>query len=160
MNKNYSIQSGDRVVAKEVRIGIICSQFNYFIVEQLEQGAVQTCQRHGMTEQQLDIVHVPGAFELPLMAKKMAETGRYNGLIALGVVIRGATPHFDHVANAASSGLSQAALTTGIPIGFGLLTTDSLEQAIERAGTKAGNKGADCAITVIEMISLLRRLEV
>lgn len=149
-----------RLVAGEQRFCLIASRFNSFIVEQLQTGAVDALVRHGARAELIDLVKVPGAYELPLAARKAAATGRYAGLIALGAVIRGATPHFDYVAGECVKGLTQIACQFGIPIGFGVLTVDTIEQAIERAGTKAGNKGAEAAVTVIEMVDLLARMDV
>ncbi len=136
------------------RIGIVVSRWNSFITERLLEGAVDTLKRHGVEESQLDVVYCPGSFEIPLVTAKLAEKDTYDALICLGVVIRGATPHFDFVAGSATRGISDVMLQYKIPIGFGVLTTDSIEQAIERAGTKAGNKGGEAAMTILEMISL------
>ena len=142
------------------RFGIIASRFNEFITNKLVGGALDAFARHGVPEDNITVAWVPGAFEIPLVAKKMAESGRYDAVIALGCVIRGATPHFDYVAAEAAKGVGQAALQTGVPILFGILTTENIEQAIERAGTKAGNKGADAALCALELANLLRRLDV
>ena len=139
-------------------IAVICARFNSFIVDHLESGCLDSLQRHGVAPVDITIVRAPGAFEMPVIAKKLAASGSYDAVIALGAVIRGSTPHFDHVAGACSRGLAAVANETGVPVIFGVLTTDTIEQAIERAGTKAGNKGADSAITAIEMISLMRQL--
>ena len=141
------------------RYALLCGRFNSFITDSLLKGAIDAFRRHGVGEDRLDIVWVPGAFEIPLAAQRLAADGGYSGLVALGAVIRGATPHFDYVAGECTKGLAQVSLAAGLPIGFGLLTTDSIEQAVERAGTKAGNKGAEAAMTVIEMASLLGRLD-
>lgn len=141
------------------RFGIVLARFNSLIVERLLEGALDTLKRHGAADHALTVVRVPGAYELPLVAQAMAKSGRFDALIALGCVIRGATPHFDYVAGEASKGLAQVALETGIPVSFGVLTTDTIEQAIERAGTKAGNKGADAAMTAIETLDVLRQIE-
>lgn len=138
------------------RIALISSRFNYFIVHKLESGALDMLRRHGV--QQVDIYYVPGALEVPLCAAKLAAGGKYDALIALGVVIRGATPHFDVVIGESAKGLSSVALQHGLPVLNGILTTNNIEQAVERAGTKAGNKGADCAVAALEMVSLLRKL--
>ncbi|MDI6401731.1 6,7-dimethyl-8-ribityllumazine synthase [Balneolaceae bacterium ANBcel3] len=143
---------------KEARIGIVISRWNSFITERLLEGAVDILKRHGVDETAIDAVYCPGSFEIPLVTAKLAEKGTYDAVICLGVVIRGATPHFDYVAGTASRGISDVMLKYNIPIGFGLLTTDSIEQAVERAGTKAGNKGAEAALTVLEMISLNRAI--
>ncbi|HEU4618649.1 MAG TPA: 6,7-dimethyl-8-ribityllumazine synthase [Gammaproteobacteria bacterium] len=145
--------------ARGLRFGIAASRFNDFIVDRLLAGAVDTLEKHGVDAGDIEIVRVPGAFELPLALERMAASRKLDGLIALGCVIRGATPHFEYVAGAAANGVAQVALAHGIPIGFGVLTVESIEQATERAGTKSGNKGADAALTAIEMVTLLRRLE-
>ncbi|MDF2626907.1 MAG: ribH [Symbiobacteriaceae bacterium] len=141
-----------------LRFGIVVSRFNEFITGKLLAGAQDAIRRHGGDEAQVDVAWVPGAFEIPLAAQKLATGGRYDAVICLGAVIRGATPHFDFVANEATKGVAQAMLQTGTPIAFGILTTDTIEQAIERAGTKAGNKGFEAAATAIEMANLMRAL--
>ena len=146
------------LVARDMRLAIVAGRFNEFIVEGLVRGAVDTLLRHGAVAADVETYYVPGAFEIPLAVKKVAAAGRCDAVIALGAVIRGATPHFDYVAGECSSGLSRIALDTGIPVAFGVLTVDTLEQAIERAGTKAGNKGAEAAQAAIEMVNLLRRI--
>ena len=140
------------------RFGIVVGRFNGFIGESLLSAAIDTLVRHGASEGDIEVVRVPGAYEIPLAAKRMAASKKYDALIALGAVIRGATPHFDYVAGECSRGLSQVSLQFDIPVGFGVLTVDSIEQAIERAGTKAGNKGADAAMAALEMVNLLRNL--
>jgi 6,7-dimethyl-8-ribityllumazine synthase len=145
--------------ARGLRFGIVASRFNDFIVDRLLDAAVSTLLKHGVAAADIEVVRVPGAFETPLAIKKMAASRRYNALIALGCVIRGATPHFDHVAREASHGVSQVSSSEEIPVGFGILTVDTIEQAIERAGTKAGNKGADAALAAIQMATVLRQLE-
>jgi 6,7-dimethyl-8-ribityllumazine synthase len=140
------------------RFALVVSRFNSFITEKLLEGALDTLRRHGIAEDHLTVVWAPGAFELPLVVKKLAESGKYDAVIALGCVIRGATAHFDYVAGEAAKGIGHVALNTGVPVLFGVLTTDSIEQAIERAGTKAGNKGVDVAMGALEMVSLLERL--
>lgn len=145
--------------ARGLRFGIAAARFNDFIVERLLGAAVDVLLKHGVEAGDVTVVRVPGAFELPLALKKMAASRKHDGLVALGCVIRGATPHFDYVAAAASRGIGDVALEHEIPVGFGLLTVDTIEQAVERAGTKAGNKGGDAALTAIEMVTLLRRLE-
>ena len=140
------------------RFALVVSRFNSFITEKLLEGALDTLRRHGIAEDHLTVVWAPGAFELPLVVKKLAESGKYDAVIALGCVIRGATAHFDYVAGEAAKGIGHVALSTGVPVLFGVLTTDSIEQAIERAGTKAGNKGVDVAMGALEMVSLLERL--
>jgi 6,7-dimethyl-8-ribityllumazine synthase len=144
--------------ATGLRFGIVISRFNEFITGKLLGGAEDAIRRHGGDLAQVDIAWVPGAFEIPLIAQKMAGSGRYDAVICLGAVIRGATPHFDYVAGEATKGVAHAMQTTGIPIAFGVLTTDSIEQAIERAGSKAGNKGFEAAVTAIEMANLMRVL--
>lgn len=149
---------GQLILEKGAKIAILCGRFNSFIVDQLEAGCMDTLKRHGIAENDLTIIRIPGAFEMPVVARKLADSGKYEAIIALGAVIRGGTPHFEHVADACSRGLSSVATDTGIPVIFGVLTVDSIEQAIERAGTKAGNKGADAGIAAVEMISVLRQL--
>lgn len=145
--------------ARGLRFGIVASRFNDFIVDRLVDGAVGTLLKHGVSHGDIEIVRVPGAFETPLAIQKMAASRRYQALIALGCVIRGATPHFDYVAGEASRGIGHVSLANEIPIGFGILTVDTIEQAIERAGTKAGNKGADAALAALQMATLLRQME-
>lgn len=140
------------------RYALVVGRFNGFVVESLVDGAIDTLLRHGITEDDITVVRVPGAYEMPLAVKRVAETGNYDAIIALGAVIRGGTPHFDYVAGEASSGLGAVSLETDVPVSFGVLTVDSIEQAIERSGTKAGNKGAEAAVTAIEMVSLFRKL--
>ena len=144
---------------KKARFGIAVARFNSFIVESLVSGAIDTLQRHGVDDKDIEVVRVPGAFELPVIVQAMANSGNYDSVIALGAVIRGSTPHFDIVADASAKGLATIALDTGLPIINGILTTDSIEQAIERAGTKAGNKGAEAAVTAIEMASLMAKFK-
>jgi 6,7-dimethyl-8-ribityllumazine synthase len=158
MNDKVRTIQGD-FNARGLRFGIVASRFNDFIVERLLAAAIDTLVRHGASAADIEVVRVPGAFETPLALKKLAEARRHNALIALGCVIRGATPHFDYVAGEATRGLASLALAHEIPIGFGILTVDTIEQAIERAGTKAGNKGADAALAAIEMATVLRQLE-
>ena len=138
--------------------GIVISKFNSFIVERLVEGALEAFRKHGVQDRDISIVKVPGAYELPLTAKVMAESGKYDAIIALGAVIRGGTPHFEYVAGECVKGLGQVALTAGLPLAFGVLTVDTIEQAIESAGTKAGNKGEEAALTAMEMLSLVRQL--
>ncbi len=140
------------------KIGIIVARFNSFISEKLLEGAVDTLVRSGVNEDDIEVARVPGAFEIPLVAQKMAKNGKYDAVICIGVVIRGATPHFDYVAGEVAKGTAQVMLDAGVPILFGVLTTESIEQAIERAGTKAGNKGADVAVAALEMINLMEKL--
>lgn len=144
--------------AAGLSFGILVSRFNSFISERLLEGAVDALIRHGAADEKIDVARVPGAFEIPLAARKMAESGKYDAVICLGAVIRGATPHFDYVAAEVSKGVAHVSLDSGIPVIFGVLTTDSIEQAIERAGTKAGNKGFDAAMTAIEISNLIKRL--
>ncbi|GMR05539.1 MAG: 6,7-dimethyl-8-ribityllumazine synthase [Gammaproteobacteria bacterium] len=143
----------------DAKFCILAARFNSFIVERLVEGAVDALVRHGTRRENIEIIRVPGAYEMPISAQRIAQTGRYDSIIALGAVIRGSTPHFDYVAGACSKGLVQVSLAADMPIIFGVLTTDTIEQAVERAGTKAGNKGADAAVTAIEMISLFNKLE-
>jgi 6,7-dimethyl-8-ribityllumazine synthase len=147
-----------KLIGTGLRFGIVISRFNEFITNKLLSGALDVLSRHDVSDEAIEIAWVPGAFELPMVAKRMAESGKYDAVICLGAVIRGATPHFDYVAAEMSKGIAQTALLTGVPVAFGVLTTDTIEQAIERAGTKAGNKGADAAITAIEMANLLKSI--
>ncbi len=147
---------GQLVAGKEDKFCIILSRFNDFIGSKLLSGAVDELKRHGVIDENIDIVRVPGAFEIPVIAQKFAQTQRYNAIIALGAVIKGSTPHFDYVSAEVAKGIAQVSLQTGIPVSFGVLTTDNIEQAIERAGTKAGNKGSDAAKTAIEMANLVK----
>jgi 6,7-dimethyl-8-ribityllumazine synthase len=140
------------------RIALVVSRFNSFITERLLEGALDALQRHGVAAASCTVCRIPGAFEIPLVAKKLAQSGQYDGVICLGAVIRGDTPHFDYVAAEVSKGIAQTSLETGLPIAFGILTTNSVEQAIERAGTKAGNKGWDAALSLLETIDLLQQL--
>ena len=142
------------------RYGIAVARFNSFIVDRLLEGAIDALQKHGVMDRDITIAKVPGACELPLATKMMVSTGEYDGIIALGAVIRGGTPHFEYVAGECVKGLSQVGLDAGLPVTFGVLTVDTIEQAIERAGTKAGNKGAEAAMTAIEMVSLSRQFKV
>ena len=147
------------LAAHDLRFALIAARFNDFVVEPLLRGALDAFERHGVEAAQIEIIRVPGAFDIPVVARKLALSHRFEALIALGAVIRGDTPHFDYVAGECAAGLSRMALETGVPIAFGVLTTDTIEQAVDRAGGKAGNKGADCALVAIEMATLLRRLE-
>jgi 6,7-dimethyl-8-ribityllumazine synthase len=140
------------------RFGLLVSRFNNYIVESLEKGAIDTLLRHGVEQKDLQIVRVPGAFEMPLAAQQMAQSKQFDAIIALGAVIRGSTPHFDYVAGECSKGLATVSMQYNIPVGFGVLTVDTIEQAIERAGTKAGNKGVDAALSAMEMVSVLRKI--
>ncbi len=145
--------------ARDLRFAILASRFNEFVVDRLVQGALDLLRRHGVSEKQIDIVRVPGAFDMPVVARKLAVSRRYDAIVALGAVIRGETSHFDYVAGECASGLARVASDTGIPVAFGVLTTENTEQAVDRAGGKAGNKGADAAASAIELVNLLRRLE-
>ncbi|GAA0501104.1 6,7-dimethyl-8-ribityllumazine synthase [Salinibacillus aidingensis] len=147
------------LVGTNLKVGIVVGRFNEFITKKLLEGAVGTLQRHGVSEEHIDTAWVPGAFEIPLISQKMAESGKYDAVIALGTVIRGSTPHFDYVCNEAAKGVSNAALKTGKPVIFGVITTDTIEQAIERAGTKAGNKGSEAAAAAVEMAQLVKDME-
>ncbi|MFD1707303.1 6,7-dimethyl-8-ribityllumazine synthase [Siminovitchia sediminis] len=144
------------LVGTGLKIGIVVGRFNEFITGKLLSGAMDALKRHGVSEEDVSVAWVPGAFEIPLTAKKMAETNKYDAIITLGTVIRGATPHFDYVCNEAAKGAANVALQSGVPVIFGVLTTDTIEQAIERAGTKAGNKGWDSAVNAIEMANLYK----
>ena len=150
--------TGDLVVRKQ-RFAVVTSRFNDFITSRLRDAAVDTLTRHGCPESNITEVWVPGAFELPLAAQKLAASKRYDAVIALGCIIRGATTHFEHICNQAARGLAQVALDTGVPVAFGVLTTNTIEQAVERAGAKSGNKGADAALTAIEMANLLNQID-
>ncbi|MEJ2690573.1 MAG: 6,7-dimethyl-8-ribityllumazine synthase [Deltaproteobacteria bacterium] len=140
------------------KFAVVISRFNVFIAERLLEGAIDTLVRSGVESAAIDVARVPGAYEIPLVARKMAQSNKYDAVICLGVIIRGATPHFDFVANEAAKGIAMVGMETGLPVLFGVLTTDSIEQAIERAGSKAGNKGAECASAAIEMVNLLSQL--
>jgi 6,7-dimethyl-8-ribityllumazine synthase len=144
---------------QNARFCLVVSRFNSFVVESLLQGAIDTLKRHGAASEDLTIVRVPGAFEMPLVLERIARKREYDGIVALGAVIRGGTPHFEYVAGECVKGMAQVTLSHGVPIGFGVLTVDSIEQAIERSGTKAGNKGAEAALSVVEMVNLLRQLD-
>jgi 6,7-dimethyl-8-ribityllumazine synthase len=147
-----------KISAEGYRFGLVVSRFNDFISSKLLEGALDALKRHGGTEEQVLLVRVPGAFEIPLVAKKLAESGKVDAVICLGAVIRGSTPHFDYVAAEVSKGIAVVALDTKVPVAFGVLTTDNLEQAIERAGTKSGNKGWDAAVAAMEMVNLFKQL--
>ena len=148
-----------KVVAKEIKVGIVAARFNEFIVSKLVAGARDGLLRHDVKDEDIDLAWVPGAFEIPLIASKMAKSGKYDAVICVGAVIRGATSHYDYVCSEVSKGIASVSLSSDIPVMFGVLTTDNIEQAIERAGTKAGNKGYDCALGAIEMVNLVRQLE-
>ena len=147
------------LLARDLRFAIVAARFNDFVVEPLVGGALDALKRHGVSGQQIEIVRVPGAFDIPIVARKLALSRRYQALIALGAVIRGDTPHFDYVAGECAAGIARIALESGVPIAFGVLTTDTVEQAMDRAGGKAGNKGADAALVAMELANLLRRLD-
>ena len=157
MNKNREIQG--ELTAGGLRFAVVVSRFNAFITERLLGGALDALERAGATADNVDVVRVPGALELPLAAQKLAETGRYDALVCLGTVIRGDTTHFEHVCNEASKGVAEASLGTGVPIAFGVLTVENLEQAVDRAGLKSGNKGFEAAMTAIEMANLLKKVK-
>ncbi len=157
-NEQFKVTEGD-LIARDLRFALVVSRFNDFVVEPLVRGALDALRRHGATEKQIEVVRVPGAFDIPVVARKLAQSRRYEALVALGAVIRGQTPHFDYVAGECASGLARIALESGVPIGFGVLTTDTVEQAVDRAGGKAGNKGTDAALAALEMANLLRRLD-
>jgi 6,7-dimethyl-8-ribityllumazine synthase len=148
-----------RLIGEGLRFGVVVSRFNEFITNKLLGGAIDALVRHGVSEQDVDVAWCPGAFEIPLVAKRLAKSGRYDAVLCLGAVIRGSTPHFDYVAAEVSKGVAHVSLESDVPCIFGVLTTDTIEQAIERAGTKAGNKGFDAAVTGIEMANLLRSIE-
>lgn len=145
--------------ARDLRFVILASRFNEFVVDALVRGALDALRRHGASDKQVEVVRVPGAYDMPLVARKLALSRRYDAIIAVGAVIRGQTSHYDHVAGECAAGLSRVSAETGIPVAFGVLTTENAEQAIDRAGGKAGNKGADAAASAIELVNLLRRLE-
>ena len=155
---NIRTLSGD-LAARDLRFAIVASRFNDLIVDSLIRGAVDALLRHGASEKQVEIIRVPGAFDLPFVVKRVAASKRYDAVVALGAVIRGATPHFEYVAGQCAAGLARASEESGVPVAFGVLTTETIEQALERAGTKAGNKGADAALSALELASLLRRLD-
>ena len=157
MNEIDKVEGG-LVIEGNARIAVVCARFNDFIVDQLEAGCLDTLARHGVDRADVTVVYVPGAFEIPVTAKRLASSGKVDAVIALGAVIRGGTPHFEYVAGNCASGCSAVATETGVPVIFGVLTVDTVAQAIERAGTKAGNKGADAALGAIEMINVMRQL--
>lgn len=154
---NINVIEGN-LVASNLKIGIVAGRFNEFITSKLIGGAVDGLKRHGVDESCIDLAWVPGAFEIPLVAKKMAEAKKYDAVICVGAVIRGSTSHYDYVCAEVSKGIATVSLNSGIPVLFGVLTTDTIEQAIERAGTKAGNKGYDCALSAIEMVNLIKNI--
>ena len=151
---------GNVVAENNMRIGIVAARFNEFITSKLVAGAQDALRRHNVSEEDVDVAWVPGAFEIPLIASEMAKCGKYDAVICVGAVIRGSTSHYDYVCSEVSKGIAQISLNTEIPVMFGVLTTDTIEQAIERAGSKAGNKGSECAQGAIEMVNLIRALEV
>ncbi len=147
------------LLARDLRVAIVAARFNEFVVERLLAGAVDALLRHGASEKNLEIVRVPGCYDMPLAVRRLALSKRYDAIVAVGAVIKGATAHFDFVAGECASGVARASLESGVPVGFGVLTCDTLEQAIDRAGGKAGNKGADAALAALEMSNLLKRLD-
>ena len=149
-----------KLVSKDIKIGIVAARFNEFITSKLLSGAVDALTRHDVKEDDIEVAWVPGAFEIPLIASKMAKSNKYDAIICLGAVIRGNTRHYDYVCSEVSKGIAHVSLNSDIPVMFGVVTTDNIEQAIERAGTKAGNKGFDCAVGAIEMVNLIREIEV
>ncbi|HIW56725.1 MAG TPA: 6,7-dimethyl-8-ribityllumazine synthase [Firmicutes bacterium] len=148
-----------KLTAKNMKIGIVVARFNEFITSKLLDGALDGLLRHGVKDEDISVAWAPGSFEIPLVASKMAGSGKYDAVICLGAVIRGATSHYDYVCNEVSKGVASISLKTGVPVLFGILTTENIEQAIERAGTKAGNKGYDCALSAIEMVNLMREMD-
>lgn len=148
-----------KLVSQDIKIGIVAARFNEFIVSKLLGGAIDGLKRHNVNEEDIDVAWVPGAFEIPLIASKMAKSKKYDAVICLGAVIRGSTTHYDYVCSEVSKGVATVSLNSDIPVMFGVLTTENIEQAIERAGTKAGNKGYDCAVCAIEMVNLIREIE-
>lgn len=147
-----------KLTAKNMKIAIVVARFNEFITSKLLSGCIDCLIRHEAADEDLTVAWVPGAFEIPMTAKKLAESGKYDAVICLGAVIRGATPHFDYVCAEASKGIAQVSMQTGVPVAFGVLTTENIQQAVERAGTKAGNKGVDCAMTAMEMVNLFKEM--
>ena len=147
------------LIGTGLKIGIVVSRFNSFITSKLLDGALDALKRHGVADDDVDIAWVPGSYEIPFITKKLAEGRKYDAIICLGAVIRGATPHFEYVASESAKGIAQVGLQTGVPTIYGVITTDTIEQAIERAGTKAGNKGADAAVSAIEMVNLCKQIE-
>lgn len=147
-----------KLTAKDMKVAIVVARFNEFITSKLLSGAVDCLIRHEAKDEDITVAWVPGAFEIPMACKKLAESGKYDAVIALGAVIRGATPHFDYVCAEASKGIAQVSVQTGVPVAFGVLTTENIQQAIERAGTKAGNKGVDCAMSAMEMVNLFKAM--
>lgn len=154
-----NVLEGKLTGAENIKIGIVAARFNEFIVSRLIGGALDGLKRHDVPEEQIDLAWVPGAFEIPVIAEKMAASGKYDAVICLGAVIRGATSHYDYVCNEVSKGIATVGLQTGVPVLFGVVTTENIEQAIARAGSKAGNKGYDCALSAIEMVNLLNQID-
>ena len=155
---NINVIEGKVVAPEGMKVGIIASRFNSFIVQKLLDGAVDGLVRHGVDEQNIDAAWVPGAFEIPVIARRMAESGKYDAVICVGAVIRGSTSHYELVVNETTKGIAQVGVQSGVPVLFGVIATENIEQAIERAGTKAGNKGYDCALSAIEMVNLMKQL--
>lgn len=155
---NVKIFEG-KLVSGDVKVGVVVARFNEFITSKLLSGAIDGLTRHGVDEANIDVYWVPGAFEIPLISQKLANNGKYDAVIALGAVIRGSTTHYDYVCNEVAKGVAQVSLKTEVPVAFGVLTTENIEQAIERSGSKVGNKGYDCALNVIEMINLIKEIE-
>ncbi len=155
---NINVIEGKVVAPEGMKVGIIASRFNSFIVQKLLDGAVDGLVRHGVDEQNIDAAWVPGAFEIPIIARRMAESGKYDAVICVGAVIRGSTSHYELVVNETTKGIAQVGVQSGVPVLFGVIATENIEQAIERAGTKAGNKGYDCALSAIEMVNLMKQL--
>lgn len=158
MPKELRTLEGD-LLARDLRFAIVATRFNELVVDRLVDGVVDALLRHGASEKNLELVRVPGAYEMPLVVRKLAQSRRYDAIVALGAVVRGQTAHFDFVAGECSSGVARVALETGVPVGFGVLTTETMEQALDRAGGKAGNKGAEAALAALEMANLLKRLD-
>ena len=155
---SINVIEGKVVASESMKVGIVASRFNSFIVQKLLEGAVDGLARHGVEEKNIDACWVPGAFEIPLTAEKMAASGKYDAVICVGAVIRGATTHYELVVNETAKGIAQVEFKTGVPVMFGVITTENIEQAIERAGSKAGNKGYDCALSAIEMVNLMKQI--
>jgi 6,7-dimethyl-8-ribityllumazine synthase len=155
---NIRVIEGD-LQARDCRFAVLASRFNEFVVDALVKGAIDALRRHGASDKQVEIVRVPGAYDMPCVARKLAQSRRYDAIIAVGAVVRGQTAHFDYVAGECASGLARVSAETGVPVAFGVLTTETAEQAMDRAGGKAGNKGAEAAASAIELVNLLRRLE-
>jgi 6,7-dimethyl-8-ribityllumazine synthase len=159
MNASHRIVEGTLVAPEGARFAVLASRFNHFIVDRLVEGAIDALQRHGGDASRITLVRVPGAWEIPVATQRLAQSKQFDAIVAVAAVIRGSTPHFDYVASEVSKGIAGVSLATGVPVSFGVLTTDSIEQAVERAGTKAGNKGWDAALCAIEMVSLGRALD-